>query len=101
CDMYVKWWRSQAYYDSGAWRGTWDLDGGGALMNQGIHAVDLLQWLVGMPNEVMAFTSTIAHENIEVEDTAVACLKFPNDFLGVIEAATSVSPGYARRIEIS
>lgn len=101
CSAYFKWWRDQAYYDSGGWRGTWKLDGGGAFMNQGIHAVDLLQWLVGMPAEVKAFAGTLAHERIEVEDTAVAALRFPSGALGVIEGATSTHPGFARRIEIS
>jgi len=98
---YFKWWRDQSYYDSGGWRGTWKLDGGGAFMNQGIHAVDLLLWLVGMPSEVAAFAGTLAHERIEVEDTAVAALKFPSGALGVIEGATSTHPGFARRVEIS
>jgi predicted dehydrogenase len=98
---YIKWWRSQEYYDSGAWRGTWELDGGGALMNQGIHAIDLLQWLVGMPIEVKATTALLAHERIAVEDTAVAALKYASGALGVIEGATSVFPGWNKRIEIS
>ncbi len=92
-DTYVKWWRSQDYYDSGGWRGTWDLDGGGALMNQAIHNVDLLCWLMGDVESIMAHTATLAHERIEVEDTAVACLKFRSGALGVIEAATSAYPG--------
>jgi len=98
---HIKWWRDQNYYDSGGWRGTWDLDGGGCLMNQGIHGVDLLQWLVGMPVEVSAMTATLAHERIEVEDTAVATLKFSSGALGIIEASTSAWPGFQRRIEIS
>lgn len=97
---HVKWWREQSYYD-GTWKGTQALDGGGALMNQGIHAVDLLQWLAGMPTEVRAFTGTLAHTDIEVEDTVAAALKFPNGALGVIEAATSVWPGFSIRVEIS
>jgi UDP-N-acetyl-2-amino-2-deoxyglucuronate dehydrogenase len=101
CDAYVKWWRTQDYYDSGAWRGTWDLDGGGALMNQGIHAVDLLQWLVGMPEEVSAQMGTLAHQRVAVEDTLVAQMRFAAGGLGVIEAATSVWPGFQKRIEIS
>ena len=101
CDAYIKWWRTQSYYDSGVWRGTWELDGGGALMNQGIHAIDLLQWLVGMPHEIMARTATLAHSKIKVEDTAVALLKYPNGALGVIEGATSTWPGFRKRIEIS
>ncbi len=99
-DAYVKWYRTQAYYDSGAWRGTWELDGGGALMNQAIHNVDLLQWLMGPVAEVHAHTALLAHERIAVEDTAVAALRFANGALGVIEATTSVYPGYLKRIEI-
>ncbi len=72
-DTAVKWWRSQEYYDSGKWRGTWDLDGGGALMNQAIHNVDLLQWLMGEVVSLQAMTATLAHERIEVEDAAAAC----------------------------
>src|SRR5690349_13600395 len=87
-----KWWRTQAYYDQGGWRGTWALDGGGALMNQAIHNVDLLLWMMGPATHVTAFTATVAHERIEVEDTAVACLRFKNGALGVIQAATSVHP---------
>jgi predicted dehydrogenase len=100
CSAYIKWWRSQEYYDSGAWRGTWQLDGGGALMNQGIHAIDMLQWLAGMPVELSAKVATLAHERIEVEDTAVASLRFANGALGVIEGATSVFPGFTKRLEL-
>jgi predicted dehydrogenase len=99
-DTYVKWWRTQAYYDSGGWRGTWDLDGGGALMNQAIHNVDLLTWLMGEVVSVQAMTATLAHERIEVEDTAVAAVRFKNGALGVIEAATSAFPGLLKRTEI-
>jgi predicted dehydrogenase len=99
-DAYIKWYRSQEYYDSGAWRGTWKLDGGGALMNQAIHTVDLLQWLMGEVTEINAMTDTLAHQRIEVEDTAVATLRFANGALGVIEASTAVYPGYLKRIEV-
>lgn len=99
-DTYVKWWRTQEYYDSGGWRGTWALDGGGALMNQAIHNVDLLQWLMGDVDVIHAQTATLAHERIEVEDTAVATLRFKNGALGVIEAATSAFPGLLKRTEI-
>src|SRR5947209_4563777 len=81
-DSYVKWWRTQQYYDSGGWRGTWKLDGGGAYMNQAIHNVDLLQWFMGEVAEVTAFTATLAHERIEVEDTGVAAVRFRNGALG-------------------
>jgi len=99
-DTYVKWWRTQQYYDSGGWRGTWQLDGGGALMNQAIHNVDLLYWLMGDVESITAFGATLAHVRIEVEDTAVAALRFKNGALGVIEATTSVYPGLVKRTEI-
>ena len=99
-DAQIKWYRSQEYYDSGKWRGTWNLDGGGALMNQGIHAIDLLQWFMGDVSEVYSQTATLAHERIEVEDTAAAVLKFTNGAIGVIEGTTSAYPGYLKKIEI-
>lgn len=99
-DAYLKWYRTQQYYDSGAWRGTWDLDGGGAVMNQGIHSVDLLIWLMGPVAEITARTATLAHERIEVEDVCVATLRFENGALGVIEATTAAYPGALKRIEI-
>ncbi len=99
-DAYVKWFRTQQYYDSGAWRGTWKLDGGGALMNQAIHSVDLLAWLMGPVVEINAHTATLAHERIEVEDVAMATLRFENGALGVIEATTAAYPGMLKRIEI-
>lgn len=100
-DAYVKWFRSQAYYDSGAWRGTWQLDGGGALMNQAIHSVDLLSNFMGPVVEVRAQMATLAHERIAVEDTVMATLRFASGALGVIEATTAAFPGYLKRIEIS
>ena len=99
-DAYVKWYRTQAYYDSGAWRGTWELDGGGALMNQAIHSVDMLAWLMGPVVEVRAKTALVAHERIAVEDVAVATVEFASGALGVIEATTAAYPGYLKRIEI-
>lgn len=99
-NAYVKWHRPQSYYDQGAWRGTWKLDGGGALMNQAIHQVDLLQWMMGPVASVSAYTDRLARENIEVEDTAVAVIRFASGALGVIEATTSVYPGYPKRLEI-
>lgn len=95
-----KWWRTQAYYDEGGWKGTQTLDGGGALINQAIHNVDLLLWMMGDATHVTGFTATLAHERIEVEDTAVACLKFKNGALGVIQATTSVHPGLPKTIGI-
>src|SRR5262245_40508469 len=95
-----KWWRSQAYYDEGGWKGTQALDGGGALMNQAIHNVDLLQWMMGPVSHISGFTATLAHERIEVEDTAVACLRFASGALGVIQATTSVHPGLPKTIAV-
>ena len=99
-DAQFKWYRTQEYYDSGAWRGTWSLDGGGVLMNQGIHAIDLLLYLMGDPAEVSSYTATLAHERIEVEDTAAAILRFKNGALGMIEGTTAAYPGSQKRIEI-
>jgi UDP-N-acetyl-2-amino-2-deoxyglucuronate dehydrogenase len=95
-----KWWRPQSYYDEGGWKGTRTLDGGGALMNQAIHNVDLLLWLMGPVSQINGFTATLAHERIEVEDTAVACMRFKNGALGVIQAATSVHPGLPKTIAV-
>lgn len=99
-DAYVKWYRSQEYYDSGEWRGTWELDGGGALMNQAIHTVDVLIWLMGDVESVYAYADCLAHERIEVEDTVAAVLRFKNGAMGVIEATTSIQPGYPKRVEV-
>ncbi len=99
-DAYVKWYRTQEYYDSGAWRGTWKLDGGGALMNQAVHTVDLLSWLMGPVEEIQAQIATLAHKRIEVEDVATATLRFASGALGVIEATTAAYPGYLKRIEL-
>ena len=99
-DAIVKWYRTQGYYDSGAWRGTWELDGGGALMNQAIHSVDLLTWLMGPIVEIRAQTALLAHERIAVEDAAVATVQFANGALGIIEATTAAYPGYLKRIEV-
>ena len=95
-----KWWRGQKYYDEGGWKGTQALDGGGALMNQAIHNVDLLLWMMGPAAAVSGFTAMLAHERIEVEDTAVALIRFRSGALGVIQATTSVHPGYPKTIAI-
>src|SRR5262245_19376918 len=94
------WWRPQSYYDQGGWRGTKALDGGGALMNQAIHNVDLLSWMMGPVKQIVGFTDMLAHERIEVEDTAVACLRFKSGALGVLQATTSVYPGFPKTIAI-
>ncbi len=98
---YIPWYRTQEYYDSGGWRGTWKFDGGGALMNQGTHTVDLLQWLMGSPvKRVSAFTALLGHKDIEVEDTAVAAIEFANGALGVLFGTTALYPGMSSRVEI-
>ena len=96
----VPWWRSQAYYDSGDWRGTWELDGGGAVMNQGVHTVDLLVWFLGEPVEVFAWTGTLAHERIQVEDVLTAVVKFDNGALATIHATTAANPGAGVRVSV-
>ena len=95
----TKWYRSQGYYDSAPWRGTWGLDGG-SLMNQGIHYVDLLLWCMGPVAEVTALYATQTHQ-IEVEDTALAALRFSSGAVGTIVASTAVFPGFAQRLEIT
>jgi predicted dehydrogenase len=87
------WWRGQSYYDSGGWRGTWALDGGGAIMNQTVHTINLMITTVGVPVEVFAYTGCLAHERIEVEDTAVAVVKFASGALGMIHGTTAAYPG--------
>ena len=87
------WWRGQTYYDSGDWRGTWALDGGGAIMNQTVHTINLMVTAVGTPVEVFAYTGCLAHERIEVEDTAVAVVKFASGALGMIHGTTAAYPG--------
>jgi predicted dehydrogenase len=99
---YVKWYRNQAYYDSAAWRGTWALDGGGALMNQGIHLIDALLHLAGPVASVRAVTDCLAHQDIEVEDIGVALLTFANGALGVIEGSTCswAKDGHPARVQM-
>jgi len=96
----IAWWRGQDYYDSGGWRGTWALDGGGALMNQGVHTVDLLVAAMGRPVEVFAYTGTLAHERIEVEDVAVGVVRFESGALGVLHSTTAAHPGLSARLQV-
>jgi UDP-N-acetyl-2-amino-2-deoxyglucuronate dehydrogenase len=96
----VSWWRSQEYYDSGDWRGTWELDGGGAVMNQGVHTVDLLLWFLGRPVDVVAHTALLAHERIEVEDTAAAVVRFESGALATLHATTAAYPGLTVRLHV-
>jgi UDP-N-acetyl-2-amino-2-deoxyglucuronate dehydrogenase len=95
---YVKWHRPAAYYTG--WKGMLALDGGAVLMNQAIHALDLLQWFAGLPSEVFAWTTRRVHTGIEGEDTASAVLKFPGGALGTVEATTAAWPGWSRRLEL-
>ncbi|MAE65328.1 MAG: dehydrogenase, partial [Phycisphaeraceae bacterium] len=109
----TKWFRSQKYYDEGGWRGTWELDGGGALMNQSIHGVDAIQWIASatMPDlgaacpvsEVFAYTAQRGHDEgaIEVEDIGVAVLRFRNGAMGQVLGATSMYPGSLKRLQIA
>ncbi|THV29493.1 Gfo/Idh/MocA family protein [Glycomyces paridis] len=96
----IDWFRTQAYYDSAAWRGTWALDGGGALMNQGVHTLDLLLWFLGAPVEVVARTARLAHERIEVEDVAVAILTFADGALATLHASTAAYPDLGVRLQV-
>jgi predicted dehydrogenase len=97
---HVKWYRPPEYYATSRWRGTWALDGGGALMNQGTHTVDLLLWLFGNVGGVSAITRTMLHA-IEVEDTALACLEFESGAIGTLEVTTAAYPGFPRRLELT
>ncbi len=95
----TKWYRGQAYYDSAGWRGTWAMDGG-SLLNQGVHYVDLLRWCMGPVAEVTAVCTTQAHQ-IEVEDTALAILRFTSGAVGTIMSSTAAFPGFPQRLEIT
>ncbi|UQZ86327.1 Glucose--fructose oxidoreductase precursor [Paenibacillus konkukensis] len=98
-DAYLKYYRSPEYYRSADWRGTWEIDGGGALMNQGVHGVDIIRWIMGDVDSVFAYAAPLVRD-IEVEDTAVAVVKYRNGAFGVIQGATSVNPGQEPRFEI-
>jgi UDP-N-acetyl-2-amino-2-deoxyglucuronate dehydrogenase len=95
----TKWYRTQAYYDSAAWRGTWAMDGG-SLMNQGVHYVDLLRWCMGPVTEVTAVCATQGHQ-VEVEDTALALVRFASGAVGTIMSTTAAYPGFPQRLEIT
>jgi UDP-N-acetyl-2-amino-2-deoxyglucuronate dehydrogenase len=99
-DARVKWYRPPEYYGQSHWRGTHALDGGGALINQGIHTVDLLLWLMGDVANVQARARTLLHK-IETEDTALALIEFSSGAVGLLEATTAAYPGYPRRVEIT
>jgi predicted dehydrogenase len=94
------WFRTNEYYKQGGWRGTWKLDGGGAAMNQSVHAIDLVQWIAGPVLQVSTFASSLIHPEIEVEDTLVSTLQFKSGAYGTILATTAMYPGGNVRIEI-
>ncbi len=98
----IPWWRTQAYYDSAAWRGTFALDGGGALMNQGIHTIDLLLWFLGPPKRVSATAGLVAHGGIEVEDVATGWIEFANGCRATIAGSTACwsTTGFPAEIRI-
>lgn len=98
---YGPWWREQSYYDEGGWKGTLALDGGGAFMNQGIHNIDMLQWLMGPVRKVSGMTAILGHERIEVEDTGAAVVEFESGALGILACLTSMWPGKSRQVEVS
>jgi UDP-N-acetyl-2-amino-2-deoxyglucuronate dehydrogenase len=96
----VNWYRPQSYYDTSKWRGTIEMDGGGVLINQAIHTIDLFQYFMGEVENVYAHTAILAHEGIEVEDVAVATVKFKNGGLGTIVGTTAAYPGLSARLEL-
>jgi predicted dehydrogenase len=97
---YTPWWRTDQYYREGGWRGTWKWDGGGAIMNQSVHAIDLLQWIAGPVKSVSAYASSRVHPEIEVEDTLACAVQFENGAHGVIMGSTGMYPGIEVRMEI-
>ncbi|MCX6937188.1 MAG: Gfo/Idh/MocA family oxidoreductase [Verrucomicrobia bacterium] len=99
-EVRIAWFRTQEYYDSGAGRGTWAMDGGGCLMTQGIHTLDLLLWFCGPVREVSARVATAAHQRIEVEDLVCATLTFANGALGTLFASTATYPGFPARLAL-
>lgn len=99
-DCYQKFFRAHTYYASAGWRATWEWDGGGCLMNQGVHGIDLTQWIMGKVARVNAHCRRLTR-NIAVEDSAVALVEYVNGALGVLEGTTSISPGRGTRLEIN
>jgi UDP-N-acetyl-2-amino-2-deoxyglucuronate dehydrogenase len=98
-DAYVKWYRDPSYYADSPWHGTWAMDGGGALINQGVHMVDMLKWIGGPVRSVFARRRTALHD-IEVEDLVDAIIEFQNGALGVLQASTCLYPGFPERLDV-
>jgi predicted dehydrogenase len=99
-DLSCRFWRDQAYYDSGAWRGGWEIDGGGPFLQQAIHNLDLYRWFFGSPDEVVGRTGTFLHD-IEVEDHGAAILRHGDGMIGTVVASTCARPGYPARLEVT
>lgn len=99
-DVSMKWYRSQDYYNKGNWKGTLALDGGGAVINQAIHTIDLMVWFFGKPESLYAYKGTYTHEGIEGEDNAIAAMRFKNGAVGLFCASTSIVPPSNRKFEI-
>jgi UDP-N-acetyl-2-amino-2-deoxyglucuronate dehydrogenase len=99
-DARIPWYRTQDYYDSGDWRGTWAMDGGGCLMNQGVHTVDLMRWLAGPVASIYAQARTAAHTGIAVEDAITATLTFADGAIGTLMASTAAYPGFPARLAL-
>jgi UDP-N-acetyl-2-amino-2-deoxyglucuronate dehydrogenase len=99
-DARIPWYRTQEYYDSGDWRGTWAMDGGGCLMNQGVHTVDLMRWLAGPIASIYAQARMAAHTGIAVEDAITATLTFTNGAIGTLMASTAAYPGFPARLAL-
>lgn len=98
-DAYVKWYRSPEYYASADWRGSWEIEGGGSLITQAIHSIDLLQWFMGKVKSISGSVRIVTHQ-IQTEDLGAAVLEFENGALGVIEGSTAIVPGFKERLEI-
>jgi predicted dehydrogenase len=97
---FTPWYRPDKYYEAGGWRGTWKMDGGGAVMNQGVHQVDLIQWIVGPVKTVSAYSSSRIHASIEVEDTMTCALEFQSGAYGTFVSTTAMFPGGSTRLEV-
>src|SRR5581483_9796810 len=97
---FTPWYRPDKYYEDGGWRGTWKMDGGGAVMNQGVHQVDLMQWVIGPVKTVSAYASSRIHPKIEVEDTMTCALQFENGAYGTFVSTTAMFPGGQTRLEV-
>ena len=99
-DASVKWYRSQNYYDASDWRGTWELDGGGALMNQGVHYADQLRWVMGPIKNLSARAATLGHARIDVEDVVTAAIEFESGAIGTLMATTCAYPGFEAGLDV-